>query len=74
MRILTAVALLAGLTSGGVPAWSEGIAAAPFMLAHNGYTIEYPRGCKLVFTTVWVNGVRVLLRQVKCPKDAAATS
>lgn len=74
MRIPTAVALLAALTSGNALALSEAIATAPFILAHNGYTIEYPRGCKLVFTTVRINGVRVVLRQVKCPKSAPATS
>ncbi len=40
------------------------------MLAHTGYTIEYPRGCKLVFSTVRINGVSVVLRQVKCPNGA----
>ena len=74
MKILTAVALLAALTSGSVPAWSDAAARAPFMLAHNGYAIEYPRGCKLVFSTVRINGVSVVLRRVKCPKSAPATS
>jgi len=45
-------------------------AAAPPAFAHMGYGIEYPRGCKLVFTTVRVNGVDVVLRRVQCPKDA----
>lgn len=70
MRVLTALAFLATLSSGNTPAWSESAARAPFVLAHTGYTIEVPRGCKLVFSTVLINGVSVVLRQVKCPNGA----
>ncbi len=69
MRILTVVAFVVALTSGSSPAWSKASAIAPFMLAHTGYTIEYPRGCKLVFSTVRINCVSVVLRQVKCPNS-----
>lgn len=70
MRALTAAAMLVTMSSGSAPAWSESAARAPFMLAHTGYTIEVPRGCKLVLSTVRVNGVDVVLRQVKCPNGA----
>ena len=74
MRILTATALLVALTSGSAPARSETTAGTPVMLAHTGYTIEYPRGCKLVFSTVRVNGVDVVLRQVKCPNSTTPST
>ncbi len=75
MKVLTALALLGAVSSGSAPGWSESAARAPFVLAHTGYTIEYPRGCKLVFSTVRINGVSVVLRQVKCPSSRpAATS
>ncbi len=70
MKIFAAVALLSTLSPGVAPAQ----AAPSRALAHNGYTIEYPRGCKLVFSTVRVNGVDVVLRQVKCPKGTPVTS
>ena len=69
MRALIAVAILVTMSSGSAPAWSENADMAPFMLAHTGYTVEYPRGCKLVFSTVRINGVSVVLRQVKCPSS-----
>ncbi len=71
MRTLAVAVLLATLLPA---AGSPQIAARSRTLAHNGYGIEYPRGCKLVFTTVRVNGVDVVLRQVKCPKGKTATS
>ena len=75
MKYLFALVLLAALPSGAKLAHAGEAARAPsHLLAHNGYSIEYPRGCKLVFSTVRVNGVEVVLRQVKCPKDAPATS
>ena len=66
--------LLAASLLGLALAFGTAAALAPPALAHSGYGIEYPRGCRLVFTTVRVNGVSVVLRRVQCPKDAPRTS
>ena len=66
--------LLAACLLGLVLAIGTAVAVAPPAFAHSGYGIEYPRGCKLVFTTVRVNGADVVLRRVQCPKDAPRTA
>ena len=71
MKFLAILVLLFAISSAAGLAHADEASRA---VAHSGYSIEYPRGCKLVFSTVRVNGVDVVLRQVKCPKDAPATS